>query len=47
MLCSQAELQLSDDHDGIIDLPADAPVGARFADYAGLGDPVIDVNADA
>ncbi len=44
MLCSAAELELSNDHDGIIDLPADAPVGARYADWAGLGDPVIDIN---
>src|SRR3954466_1253030 len=28
MLCSAAELELSDNHDGIIDLPEDAPVGA-------------------
>ena len=27
MLCSERELQLSDDHDGIIDLPADLPIG--------------------
>ena len=44
MLCSEAELEISDNHDGIIDLPADAPVGARYADYAGLGDPVIEIN---
>ncbi|MGQ9364718.1 phenylalanine--tRNA ligase subunit beta [Azospirillum sp. ST 5-10] len=43
MMCSERELQLSDDHEGIVDLPADAPVGAPFAEYAGLGDPVIDV----
>ena len=43
MLCSEAELELSDNHSGIIDLPADAPVGAPFATYAGLDDPVIDV----
>ncbi len=43
MLCSAAELELSDDHEGIIDLPDDAPVGARFADWAGLGDPVIEI----
>ena len=43
MLCSERELMLSDDHDGIIDLPADAPVGARYVDYAGLDDPVIDI----
>ena len=44
MLCSAAELMISDDHDGIIELPADAPVGARYADWAGLGDPVIEIN---
>ena len=44
MLCSAAELELSNDHDGIIELPADAPVGKSYADYAGLGDPVIEIN---
>ncbi len=44
MLMSAAELQISDDHDGIIDLPADAPVGKSYADYAKLGEPVIDIN---
>ncbi len=43
MLCSAAELQLSEDHDGIIDLPADAPVGARYVEWARLGDPVIEI----
>ncbi|MEL6736047.1 MAG: phenylalanine--tRNA ligase subunit beta, partial [Pseudomonadota bacterium] len=43
MMCSERELELSDDHDGIIDLPADAPVGTPFADYAGLNDPVIEI----
>ncbi len=43
MMCSMRELELSDEHDGIIDLPADAPVGARYAEWAGLGDPVIEV----
>ncbi|PTM38938.1 phenylalanine--tRNA ligase subunit beta [Bosea sp. 124] len=43
MLCSAAELQLSEDHDGIIDLPADAPVGQSYTAYAGLGDPVIEI----
>ena len=42
MMCSVAELGLGDDHDGIIELPADAPVGTPFADYHGA-DPVIDV----
>lgn len=43
MLCSEREMMLSDDHDGIIDLPADAPLGARFIDWRGLNDPVIEV----
>jgi phenylalanyl-tRNA synthetase beta chain len=43
MLMSAYELALSDDHEGIIDLPDDAPVGTPYAAYAGLGDPVIDV----
>ncbi|AWK87827.1 phenylalanine--tRNA ligase subunit beta [Azospirillum thermophilum] len=44
MMCSERELKLSEEHNGIIDLPEDAPVGVPFADYAGLGDPVIDIN---
>jgi phenylalanyl-tRNA synthetase beta chain len=43
MLCSAAELELSEDHDGIIELPDDAPVGVPYARSAGLDDPVIDV----
>ena len=43
MMCSARELQLGEDHDGIIELPADAPVGTSFADYAGLDDPIFDV----
>lgn len=43
MMCSTRELELGDDHDGIIELPEDAPVGTSFPDYAGLNDPVIDV----
>src|SRR5919107_4919473 len=44
MLCSGSELEISDDHDGIIDLPADAPVGTAYAAYAQLDDPVIEIN---
>ncbi|GAA4823039.1 phenylalanine--tRNA ligase subunit beta [Sphingosinicella ginsenosidimutans] len=44
MMCSVRELELGDDHDGIIELPADAPVGANYAAWAGLDDPVIDVS---
>ncbi|WBH17659.1 phenylalanine--tRNA ligase subunit beta [Sphingomonas radiodurans] len=43
MMCSTRELELGDDHDGIIELAADAPVGATYAEWAGLNDPVIDV----
>ncbi|MES2845943.1 MAG: phenylalanine--tRNA ligase subunit beta [Pseudomonadota bacterium] len=43
MLCSERELMLSDNHDGIIDLPEDAPMGVRFIDYRGLNDPMIHV----
>jgi len=44
MLVSAFELGLSDDHEGIIDLPAEAPVGAPYAAYAGLADPVVTIN---
>ncbi len=42
MMCSTRELELGDDHDGIIELPDDAPVGESFADYSGAS-PVFDV----
>jgi phenylalanyl-tRNA synthetase beta chain len=44
MLVSEFELQISDNHEGIIDLPADAPVGANYAQWAGLDDPMIEIN---
>lgn len=43
MLCSERELMLSDNHDGIIELPTDAPLGVRYIDYRGLNDPVIEI----
>ena len=42
MMCSVRELELGDEHDGIIELPADAPVGQSFAEYHGAS-PVFDV----
>ncbi|WP_108463011.1 phenylalanine--tRNA ligase subunit beta [Devosia naphthalenivorans] len=44
MLCSAAELELSNDHDGIITLPDDAPIGARYVDYAGINGVVFDIS---
>jgi phenylalanyl-tRNA synthetase beta chain len=44
MLCSAAELEISDDHDGIMELPADAPIGTAYAEWTGLGDPVFEIN---
>jgi len=44
MMCSTRELELGEDHDGIIELPGDALVGTAFADYAHLDDPVIDIS---
>ncbi|MCJ2025386.1 phenylalanine--tRNA ligase subunit beta [Methylobacterium sp. J-067] len=44
MLCSAAELGLGEDHDGIIDLTTDAPAGTPYAAFAGLDDPVIEIN---
>jgi phenylalanyl-tRNA synthetase beta chain len=43
MMCSFRELLLGDEHDGIVELPADAPVGTSYAEYAGLDDPLFDV----
>lgn len=44
MMCSFRELELGEDHDGIIELNPDAPVGQVYAQWAGLDDPVIDVS---
>ena len=44
MLCSAAELKISEDHDGIMELPADAPIGTPYAGWAGLGDAVFEIN---
>ncbi|KKL92119.1 hypothetical protein LCGC14_1887890, partial [marine sediment metagenome] len=44
MLCSESELGFSGDHDGIMELPADAPVGADVRDYLKLNDVAIDVD---
>lgn len=43
MMCSARELELGEDQSGILDLPADAPVGASYARWAGLDDPLFEV----
>ncbi len=43
MMCSERELEISDDHDGIIELPEDTPLGQPAADALGLNDPVIEI----
>lgn len=43
MLLSERELGLSDDHEGIVELPADAPVGESYTAWMKLDDPVIDI----
>ncbi|TBW59546.1 phenylalanine--tRNA ligase subunit beta [Marinobacter halodurans] len=44
MLCSESELGLSDNHDGLMELPASAPTGENVRDYLGLDDATIDVD---
>jgi phenylalanyl-tRNA synthetase beta chain len=44
MLLSLREMALGDDHSGIIELPDDAPVGASYAEWAGLDDPLIEIS---
>ncbi|WJG07947.1 phenylalanine--tRNA ligase subunit beta [Aliiglaciecola sp. LCG003] len=44
MLCSFSELGISDDHDGILELPEDAPIGKDLREYLGLNDVTIEVD---
>jgi phenylalanyl-tRNA synthetase beta chain len=44
MLLSAREMGLGTDHDGIVDLPNDAPIGTAYATWAGLDDPVIEIS---
>jgi phenylalanyl-tRNA synthetase beta chain len=43
MICSVREMGIGEDHDGILVLPADAPLGTDFVEYAGLRDEVLDI----
>ncbi|WP_423732709.1 phenylalanine--tRNA ligase subunit beta [Hafnia paralvei] len=44
MLCSFSELGISEDHDGIIELPADAPIGTDIREYLQLNDNTIEIS---
>jgi phenylalanyl-tRNA synthetase beta chain len=44
MICSEAELKLSEEANGILELPDTAPIGGDFARYMGFDDPVIEIN---
>ncbi|MDD3289227.1 MAG: phenylalanine--tRNA ligase subunit beta, partial [Alphaproteobacteria bacterium] len=44
MMCSAQELMLGEDSHGIIEVQEDAPLGVSYASYAGLNDPVIEIN---
>ncbi len=43
MMCSERELEMSDEHDGIIELDESADIGKSFLEWSGLGDPVITI----
>ncbi len=43
MMCSERELMISDDHEGIIELPEDTPIGKPAAEALGVNDPVIEI----
>ncbi|MGI9323371.1 MAG: YtpR family tRNA-binding protein, partial [Pseudomonadales bacterium] len=44
MLCSEKELLISDDHEGLMELPSDAPVGENLVSYLQLNDTIIDLD---
>ncbi len=43
MICSERELNIGSSHEGIMELPEDAPLGASFAQWRGVGDTVLDL----
>lgn len=43
MLVSEREMGVSDEHDGIIEMPEDTEIGASYAALAGLDDPIIEI----
>ena len=47
MLCSESELGMAENSEGILELPSDAPIGANVRDYLALDDVMIDVDLTA
>ena len=47
MLCSAKELKIADDHGGLLELPADAPLGQNIRDYLNLDDTLFTLQAHA
>ncbi len=43
MMCSEREMMLSDEHDGIIELDTNAPIGKSYAEWGGHNDPMIEI----
>jgi phenylalanyl-tRNA synthetase beta chain len=43
MICAEDELEISDDHSGIMELPPDTPVGKAFSDYIGANDYIFEI----
>jgi len=44
MICSERELEMSEEHNGILELPADAPVGTKLIEYLGMSDAVLELD---
>ena len=44
MLCGASEIDLVDDIDGLLELPADAPIGIDIRDYLGLDNQILDIS---
>jgi phenylalanyl-tRNA synthetase beta chain len=44
MICSERELEMSEEHDGILELPADAPIGIKLIEYLGMQDFVLELD---
>ena len=44
MLCGASEIDLVDDIDGLLELPADAPIGMDIREYLGLDNQILDIS---